>query len=118
MIENESSDYLSIPSVSEEDTALYRVSINNLTDTVWSEPIILGIADPPTINNQLADISLCAGSDTLLTANYNSEIPVSNQWFSTDAGLLNQTGDTLYLEQVQADDQFSLKVMNSCGSRE
>ncbi|MCB9852005.1 MAG: hypothetical protein H6819_02830 [Phycisphaerales bacterium] len=118
-IDGATSNELAINNASPDDAGSYDVVISNACDAVVTSSVAtLTVAEPPTILDTIDNLELCRNESVSLAVTTSGTAPFNYQWMLNDADIAGETGPTLDLADVHADDAgiYSVRVANNCGS--
>ncbi|MBN1950051.1 MAG: hypothetical protein JW801_02555, partial [Bacteroidales bacterium] len=115
-LEDQHDDSLRIRSLSLSDTGYYRAGINNLTDTVWSDPIHLTSASLPVIIDYTAEVEVCRNLEAAFIIETESELPPVYAWYSYRDGLVGEGTNELYIGRAEHSDTLLAIATTACGS--
>ncbi|HEY5504107.1 MAG TPA: immunoglobulin domain-containing protein [Sedimentisphaerales bacterium] len=109
---------LTITSVSDNEAAIYSVTVTNLTGSVTSSNATLTVIDPPGITTQPSGQRILWGGSVSFTVSVNGTAPLHYQWRFNSANILNAT-NAIYAIQVVGTNNagnYSVMITNSAGS--
>jgi hypothetical protein len=115
-LEEKQDDTLTILSLAETDTGYYQASINNLTDTVWSDPIHLVSSSAPVITDYTPAVEVCKNLEAVFSFETESELPPDYMWYSYSDGELEENTNVLYIDRAEYSDTLLAIATSVCGS--
>ena len=109
---------LTITSVSDNDAAIYLVTITNLAGSTTSSNAALTVIDPPGITAQPLGQRIMLGGYVSFSVSVSNPPPLHYQWRFNAANLLNATNATYAIQAVAATNtgNYSVVVTNLAGS--
>lgn len=107
-----------IPQVKREDAGRYRVQISNASGPVLSDPAVLTVNNPVTIESQPLSQTVTNGATVVFSVAAAGTAPFGYQWRFNGANIPGATGATLIRTSVQPADagKYSVVVTNVGGS--
>ena len=109
---------LTIASVSDNDAAIYSVTVTNLAGSTTSSNATLTVIDPPGITAQPLGQRIMLGGYISFSVSVSNPPPLHYQWRFNSANLLNATNATYAIQAVAATNtgNYSVVVTNLAGS--
>jgi hypothetical protein len=107
-----------IASASMAAAGTYSVVVTNLGGAVTSAPAVVTVLNPPVITVGPADQTVVAGGRLTLSVTAVGAAPLSYRWFRDGTQLGQQTGPTLVINGVAANDAglYMVEISNGDGS--
>ena len=97
------------------DSGSYQVVITNAGGQFVSGESILTVSDPVVVTSQPTVETVAEGGSVTLNTGATGSEPVSYQWFYNGSAIIGETGSTLNLSGLTADQsgQYSVEIANA-----
>jgi hypothetical protein len=109
---------LTIASVSDNDAAIYSVTVTNLDGSTTSSNATLTVIDPPVITTQPLGQRILLGGSVSFNVTVSNPPPLHFQWRFNAANILNATNAAYTIQAVTTNNtgNYSVIITNLAGS--
>ena len=109
---------LTITSVSDNEAAIYSVTVTNLAGSTTSSNATLTVIDPPGITTQPLGQRILLGSSVSFNVTVSNPPPLHYQWRFNAANILNATNAAYAIQAVTTNNtgNYSVIITNLAGS--
>lgn len=96
----QTNETLSLADAQPAQSGVYRVEVNNLAGTAWSQPAAVTVAVPPTIMSNPASQMVSLGGVATLGVTVTGTAPLHCQWFCNGWPVSGATNTTLTVNNI------------------
>ncbi len=115
----QTSDTLSLSSLTAADAGEYYVVVHNLTSSVKSKPVSITVtASPPILDNSSADIAVLANQYAGFYASFHGALPMTFQWECNEVAIDGATGSgfEIFNATPAQEGDYRVRATNAYGS--